>query len=128
MKVEAKAKAKSRKKYLMILFLMMCFSLAFLSYAYASEGIYKGDTNHCKKNYSPVAICITSGTNIPLPAYTCCQLNSKDSAFNQTWVPGSCQNAHPMAHLDSGCSIHSPVFGTGAPILGDCQFSYSTIS
>lgn len=77
--------------------------------------------------YVPVAICNTSGTYIPLPYYVCCQkLHNGHHVWRDTWVATSCKNADVGAIYDMGCKTYSPVYGTGAPIIGDCQFSFST--
>jgi hypothetical protein len=79
------------------------------------------------KRYVPVAICQTSGTNIPLPYYVCCGLKVKGHyVWKNTWVPVSCKRADPYARYSMGCRTTSPVIGTGMPIAADCQFSYST--
>lgn len=79
------------------------------------------------KRYVPVAICQTSGTNIPLPYFVCCELEvGGRDMWDNTWVPVSCKRAHPSATFDTGCTTRSPVIGTRSPIAADCQFSWST--
>jgi len=115
-----KAQLNRQSRYsLMGLFTLMFCSLFFISTQAKAHG--------CHKAYVPVAMCTTSGTNIALPQYVCCQLLHKGRhVWRDTWVAGSCQNANPHAIYDMGCKVHSPVYGTGKPILGDCQFSWST--
>lgn len=75
-----------------------------------------------------VAACTTSVTIQPLPTYVCCKMvNRKGQGWRNTWVSGACRAASPYAKYDGGCTINSPVYGTGAPILqrGQCQFSNS---
>lgn len=77
-----------------------------------------------------VAACTTSQTIQPLPTYVCCELESKGGhhIWRDTWVSGSCKAANMRAYHDEGCTMNSPVYGTGAPILqrGQCQFSNTT--
>lgn len=73
-----------------------------------------------------VAACTTSVTIQPLPTYVCCKkVNRHGYGWRNTWVSGACRAADPYARYDRGCTINSPVYGTGAPIAqrGQCQFS-----
>ena len=75
--------------------------------------------------YAPVAICQTGGTHIPYPYYVCCKkIDKKGLSWQQKWVPTDCKNADPMAVLARGCRPKSPVYSTGLPIMGECQFSW----
>lgn len=80
--------------------------------------------------YVPVAVCTTAipNVNMPIQPFVCCQLLNKKGhhIWRDTWVFGSCKNAHPGAIVDMGCKTYSPVYGTGAPIAASCQFSHST--
>lgn len=120
--MKANVLIKTKYKCMSILSLMF-FSLLFLSIeAKASCHHY-----YCRTSVNiPMAICTTGGTNIPLPRYVCCQLLDKKShqIWGNTWVAGSCKKAHPYAIYDLGCRKNSPVYNTGKPILGTCQFSY----
>ncbi len=79
------------------------------------------------------AACTTLTTNKPLPTYVCCKLVKRvvtrnghyrwHTIWRNTWVEGTCANANPYAIHDSVCGINSPVYSTGEPILGNCQFS-----
>ncbi len=133
--MKAKAQAKllgyqSNYQPMSILFLMF-LSLLFLSTA--AKASYQKTCGHryyyCGMTVNiPMAICTTGGTNIPLPRYVCCQLLDKKGhqIWGNTWVAGSCRNAHPYAMFDLGCRKNSPVYNTGKPILGTCQFSHIT--
>lgn len=81
-----------------------------------------------EKRYVPTATCNANSSLNQYPQYVCCELLSRHGhhIWRDTWVAGSCKNADPRAHYDMGCDITSPVYTTGAPILGACQFSYST--
>jgi hypothetical protein len=75
------------------------------------------------------AACTTLTTNKPLPTYVCCKLITRTAhhrwhtVWRNTWVSGACMNANRYARHDSTCDINSPVYTTGMPILGNCQFS-----
>lgn len=77
--------------------------------------------------YAPTATCVTHATKAPLPEYVCCEKDSSRGRdlWADTWVSGGCKMV-PGAHKDLGCTINSPVYGTGAPINAQCQFSYTT--
>jgi len=95
------------------------FLMFILSFFVAS----KAQAHH----FVPVAICSTSGTNIPFPYYVCCQkLDDGHHIWRDTWVPVSCKHADSEATFDMGCKVRSPVYNTGKPIVAECQFSYST--
>jgi hypothetical protein len=78
--------------------------------------------------YVPTATCSVFATGEPLPQYQCCQLRDRKGhrVWSDTWVSGSCKNAHVSARYDLGCKIDSPVYSTGAPINANCQFAYTT--
>ena len=117
-----KAQIKRKSLSIMSLFLMMFLSIVMLSDAKACS--------HCPivKVNVPVAICSTGGTNIPLPYFVCCQLRDERGhpIWRNTWVPTTCENADIRAAYDIGCRTASPLYGTGSPIIGNCQFSHST--
>lgn len=105
---------------------LMFLSLLFLSTAKASH--YPCHYS-CRTSINiPMAMCTTGGTHIPLPRYVCCQLLDKKGyqIWGNQWVAGSCKKAHPYAIYDLGCRKNSPVYGTGKPIVGTCQFSHIT--
>lgn len=76
-----------------------------------------------------VAACTTSVTLQPLPTYVCCKGVDNSGRWRNNWVSGSCKAAG-YATFSRGCTIDSPVYGTGAPILqrGQCQFSNTMLS
>lgn len=76
----------------------------------------------------PTATCTTHATGKYLPMYVCCKLldNRGRAVWKNNWVSGSCQNADMNAMYSRGCSATSPVYGTNAPIMANCQFSFST--
>lgn len=76
----------------------------------------------------PTANCVTHATKAPLPQYVCCKKYGRHGRllWQNTWVPGSCWEFG--ARKDRiGCGVDSPVLGTGAPIMGSCQFSHTTL-
>ncbi len=116
-----KTQAIAKKSNMMIWVLMLILTLFVSTEAKAFWW------HHHRYAPVPVAICTTSGTDIALPYFVCCQkLHHGHHVWRDTWVANSCKNADPRAIHDMGCRMHSPVFGTGAPIAGDCQFSFST--
>jgi hypothetical protein len=114
-----KAQIIRKTMSIMSLFLMMFLTVAISRDANACH--------HCSKALVPVAICSAGGTNIPLPYFVCCQLldTKGHSVWGNTWVGTSCKNADRRAIYDSGCKKSSPVYGAGASIIGNCQYSYS---
>lgn len=79
--------------------------------------------------YFPIAICQTSGTNVSVPPYVCCEKHNPRTGHHEwrdTWVSGKCTNADARAVGDMGCTENSPVYGTNHPIIADCYFSHST--
>lgn len=107
-------------------------TLVFLATAFvtlkASAHYGRGMCNH---PLTPTATCYAAPNLSQLPQYTCCELLYKKHgvwhhAWRDTWVSGSCSNANPYARHDMGCDVNSPVYTTGRPIEGRCQFSDST--
>lgn len=113
-------KAKVLKKKKSVIWILM-FLLSFFV-------VTEAKAHWCHRNVPvPVAFCKTAGTNIPLPNFVCCQkLQNGHHVWRDTWVATSCKNADPKAIYDMGCKIGSPVYETGMPLTGDCQFSFST--
>lgn len=76
--------------------------------------------------YVPTATCVTNATKEPLPEYVCCKMRDGNGhmAWKNNWVSGGCRTIG--AHVSFGCGMASPVYGTGSPIIGQCQFSRST--
>lgn len=101
------------------------FPVKYMGYNYVMG--YGGHKHRLYWDVVPVAICSTATTHSPLPNYVCCELeNHEKHVWRDTWVSGSCKNADPRAYSDMGCNIDSPVYTTGKPIVGNCQFSSST--
>jgi hypothetical protein len=98
---------------------------SFLILIFASTPTLAGACYH--KMGVPTATCSTYVTKSPLPQYVCCEkLNRKGHAiWRDTWVSGGCGSV-AGASYDFGCTVDSPVYGTGEPIKASCLFSYST--
>lgn len=122
--VTMKAQVKPKARYTTLsLFLLMCFSLGFISSAHAH---YKYKHHH--KNI-PVAYCTTSGTGIPMIPFVCCKVGDDDNdhgnGWHHVWAQGGCGQIDD-ARYSRHCSVTTPVYGMNGPIVGDCQFSHST--
>lgn len=107
--------SRDNKKWVFLLFFLLLPTLS------------SAHTMHVKR-YAPVAICYAMGTSVPLPYFVCCKKkdNQGHIEWKNTWVATACQQADPMAVLDKGCKRNSPVYGSNKPMIGKCQFSYST--
>jgi len=125
---------KISKKTSLIAVAVSVVALSFVSSANAyHHKCHHGYSHHYKAcsmkkwKYTPVAVCETS-THISMTPYVCCKLKNKDGsyAWKNNWVSGSCMSANSYARGSRGCTEASFVYGSSAPIVGSCQYSFST--
>jgi hypothetical protein len=125
----AKKKKPIRRSFLTFSALLV-MSLLLSTQANAGFNFWKNNTGYTYTRSVPVVVaaCQTITPASTLPTYVCCKLAYKKHhqihyVWRDTWVSGSCKYANRHARFDSGCDLSSPVYGTGAPIMGSCQIT-----
>jgi hypothetical protein len=134
--MNAKIAARSKRiitlciMFLSLLFVTIDANAHYRYWGFHHDGFYAYGRHW---DFVPRAMCVTPTIHAPMANYVCCELVKKSPrthhwyhVWHDTWVAGTCKNADPYARGDMGCSVHSPVYTTGQPIIGDCQFSAST--